>query len=235
MNPKLPPPRLKTRNHRADGVLAEHQESYRIEIIRKAIHLSSIAIPVLYLLTPRSVALSICVPLALLFLTVDIARYYNKTAEYWFYRFFGGLLRTHERGHSGKRLNGATYVLIAAALSIFIFPKFIAVTSFLILIISDMTAALIGRRFGRHKFLGKSLEGTMAFFFSAVLVIIFTPKIEYLFAEYIIGITGAAVGAIVEALPVRIDDNLSIPLSVGFTLWAAYAIFYPLLDLSRIG
>jgi dolichol kinase len=57
------------------------------------------------------------------------------------------------------------------------------------------------------------LEGTLSFFVSACIVVIFTPKIGNFPEEYLIGIVSAMVGAIVENISFRlIDDNLSIPL-----------------------
>ena len=211
------------------------ESSYRIELIRKAIHLCSLSIPIFYFFTPKNVALVVFIPLTIAFLIVDVARYYHRPIEGWFYKSFGWLLRQRESDREKKRLNGATYVLISATLAIIIFPKFIAVTSFIILIISDLTAALVGRRFGKHKFFEKTLEGSIGFFMSALVIIILTPKIEDYFGEYLIGALAAAVGTIVEALPIDFDDNLSVPLSVGATLWAAYSITYPLLNLYKFG
>jgi dolichol kinase len=91
-----------------------------------------------------------------------------------FYTIFGFLLRQHEVDTGKKNLNGATYVLISALICVIIFPKIFFVTAFTILIISDSLAALIGRKFGRHKLFAKSLEGTLAFFISASIVILFT-------------------------------------------------------------
>ena len=209
--------------------------SYGAELIRKAIHLSSLAIPVFYFLTPRSLALSALIPITLVFIIMDIARHYSPSVEEWFTTTFGRLLRRRESDKARKRLNGATYVLISATLCVFIFPKFIAITSFIILIISDLMSALIGRRFGKHRFLGKSLEGSMAFFLSALAIIVLTPKIDYLFGEYVIGSIAAASGAIVEALPWDVDDNFTVPLTVGAVLWLGYALVYPALNIYKFG
>ena len=209
--------------------------SYHAELIRKAIHLCSIAIPIVYFLTPKSVALSLLVPITIIFIAIDIARHYSPPVETWFYNSFGRLLRHRESDKAKKRLNGASYVLISATLCVLVFPKFIAITSFIILIISDMTSALIGRRFGRHRFLGKSLEGSAAFFLTALLITLATPKLEYHAGEYAIGTVTAAVGAIVEALPWEVDDNLTVPLAVGLTMWAAYTIFFPSLNMNKFG
>lgn len=209
--------------------------SYRTEVIRKTIHFSSISIPIFYFFTPRDTALPVAVILTAVVFLVDIGRLYFPPVTSLFNKIFGTLLRRHESHTHSRRLTGATYVLIAATLSIFLFPKLIAITSFLILILADMAAALIGRKFGATPLFGKSVEGSAAFFAVALLVIGATPKIAYVPGEYIIGCVAALAGTIVEALPIRIDDNLSVPLAVGFVLWAGYAFLLPHLDVYRFG
>jgi dolichol kinase len=131
-----------------------------------------------------------------------------------------------------KNLTGATYVLLSALICALIFPKVIFVTAFTILIISDSMAALIGRKFGKRKFLRKSFEGTLSFFISASIVILFTPKVGNFPLEYLIGFVAAFVGSIVENISYGLaDDNLTIPLSVGLTMWGLYLIFFPGLEL----
>ncbi len=205
---------------------------YRDELVRKLIHLFSLSIPTIYYFIPKSVAIIILSSLTVFALVVDLARYFHPEVGKIFYKIFGFLLRKHEVDHKKKNLNGATYVLISALLGVIIFPKVIFITAFAILIISDTSAALIGRKFGKKPFLRKSFEGTLAFFISATIVILFTPKLTDSFAEYLIGFIAAFIGAIVENLSYGIaDDNLSIPLSVGFVMWALYLIIFPNLDL----
>ena len=100
------------------------------------------------------------------------------------------------------------------------------------LIISDTIAALIGKRFGKPRFFGKSIEGSFAFFLSGVIVVALTPKVAYLPMEYLIGAVAVMVGTIVEAVPVGTDDNLAIPLATGGTLWLMYAMFLPQLNVA---
>jgi dolichol kinase len=225
--------------HKQQSANGEHisiiEYDYRFEVIRKAIHLFSLSIPLFYFVLPKHIALGILIPLTIAFLAVDVARYYNKSIEDWFYGTFGYILRKRESDKVRKTLNGATYVLIAATICVIVFPKIITVMSFSILIISDITAALVGRRFGKHPFIAKSLEGSIGFFISAVVVIAITPKIDYLPAEYIIGCAAALIGTIAEALPAEIDDNLTIPLSVGTVLWILYSLFLPALNLYKFG
>jgi len=208
---------------------------YRAELVRKSIHLVSLSIPTVYYFISKELALSILVPITLLFLVVDIARYFSPPVARWFYHWFRWLLRRHEQDHSSMRLSGATNVLLSAVFCVAVFPKIITVSAFAILIISDITSALIGRRYGRHRFLAKSLEGTLSFFVTAVLVILAAPKVEGVPGEYLIGTVAAAVGAVVEASSIRLDDNISVPIGVGATLWLLYALFFPSLDLYVFG
>lgn len=210
-------------------VASEHATiDYQSEILRKAIHLCSLSIPVIYYFITKELALKILIPLLILSLIIDLGRYYFKPIQDFFYNIFGSLLRRHEKDHKKKNLNGATYVLISAVIVILIFPKIFVVTSFSILIIGDIAAALVGRKFGKRKFLLKSLEGTIAFFLFSCIVILFTPKIEGNFLEFVIGFISAAVGAIAENISIGwADDNLVIPITVGISMWILYAIFFP--------
>lgn len=206
---------------------------YRDELYRKLIHLTSLSIPIVYYFITTETAALILAILAGLALIIDLARYLHPEVGKIFYKIFGFLLRKHELDHKKKNLNGATYVLISALIAVLIFPKVIFITAFSILIVSDSLAALIGRKFGRRKFLSKSLEGTLTFFISACIVILFTPKVGGFIEEYLIGFISAFVGAIIENISFSlIDDNLSIPLSVGFTMWGLYLLLLPNLELT---
>ena len=201
---------------------------YRDELVRKLIHLSSLSIPIIYYFISTQTAAIILGVLTIGALLLDLGRHFHPSIGNIFYKIFGFLLRKHEVDKKQKNLNGATYVLIAALVGVLIFPKIIFITAFSILIISDSLAALIGRKFGQHKFLLKSLEGTLAFFVSACIVVFFTPKIGNFPEEYTIGFAAAFVGAIIENISSRlIDDNLSIPISVGFTMWILYLAILP--------
>ena len=205
---------------------------YRDELVRKLIHLFSLSIPVIYYFIPTSTSISILASLTAFAFIVDGGRFFSKSFGKLFYKLFGFLLRKHELDNNKKNLTGATYVLLSALICALIFPKVIFVTAFTILIISDSMAALIGRKFGKRKFLRKSFVGTLSFFISASIVVILTPKVGNFSMEYIIGIIAAFVGAIVENISYGFaDDNLSIPISVGFTMWALYLIIFPNLEL----
>ncbi len=205
---------------------------YRDELVRKLIHLFSLSIPVIYYFIPSSTSIAILIGFTIFALIVDGGRFISKSFAKVFYQAFGFLLRKHELDKEKKNLTGATYVLLSALICALIFPKVIFVTAFTILIISDTMAALIGRKFGKRRFLRKSFEGTLSFFISASIVVFFTPKIGDFPMEYLIGFIAAFVGAIIENISYGYaDDNLSIPISVGLTMWVLYAIIFPNLEL----
>ncbi len=196
---------------------ADREISYKQELIRKAIHLNSLSIPIIYSFITRELALTILIPLTILFVVVDILSNLNKMVREIIHQIFGKMMRAHEVGDK-LVLNGATWVLLSATLCIFIFPKVLAVTGFGILIISDLSAALIGRKFGRHKlFKTKSWEGTGAFMISALIVImIIGTLIKAPYTYYIFGSAAAIIAGFVEAASsiLKMDDNLSIPVSI---------------------
>jgi dolichol kinase len=208
--------------------LSEQQKiDLKKELVRKGIHIFSLSIPIVGYYVCRQTALLIFIPLAIMALIVDSFRYKSKIVAQIFYFIFGKILRQHEVG-SKKTLTGGTYVLISAALCVFLFPKILFVMGFSILIISDTIAAFVGKTIGKHKINGKTFEGSLAFFVSAVFVIILTPKITYSGIEYLIGFIGAFIGTIVELFSFGLlDDNFSIPLSIGGVMWLLYMWLLP--------
>ncbi len=205
---------------------------YKAELLRKSIHLISLSIAIIYYYITKELALKLLIPFTLLSLVLDLARYVSPAYRKFLYSYFGFMLREHEINSEQITLSGATYVLIAATLTILFFPKVFVILGIAVLIIGDIFAALLGRKFGKHKFLFKSLEGTTAFFVSGSIVVFFTPKIDGNLTEYLIGFAAVAVAAIVENISYGwADDNLTIPISVCLTMELLYSLFLPNLSL----
>jgi dolichol kinase len=206
--------------------------SFRFELIRKSIHMMSLSIPVCYYFLSKELMLILLIPLMLAFVTADLLRSFHKPTFALYNRVFGSMLRDHEKTLKKKTLNGASWVLISATVCVLLFPKLITITAFTILIISDTTAALVGRRFGTRRFNDKTFEGSLAFVVSATIVILLTPKVQYMFAEYLIGVVSAVIGALAEVFSFDIiDDNFAIPVATGAALWLMYILFLPELNI----
>lgn len=209
------------------------QISMKSEFMRKLIHLCSIVIPIIYIWTTRETALWLLVPVTLLALAIELLRPRMPSVELIIRKLFGSILRTHEKQESGKiKLSGATWVLLSATLCVLIFPKVITIAAFSTLIVSDTMAALIGRRFGRHKFLEKSFEGSTAFFVFAVGVVftvaaIYSGLLGDSYWTFIgVGVVAALASTVAEAMSygVNVDDNLTIPFSFGGVMWGLLAL-----------
>ncbi|MEP0846132.1 MAG: phosphatidate cytidylyltransferase [Phycisphaerae bacterium] len=184
---------------------------YIDEVRRKTIHLSSALIPAIYAFISTELALAILTPLLAAALLLDLLRLRSAQVRSWVDRRMGNLFRREE----SRRLSGATYVLLAGVLSIWLFPKRVAIVALFIMSVSDTLASLIGRRYGRTPLLGKSLEGSAAHFASGVVVGILSLP-----AHPLAAVLGALTATLVEALPLSIgrhhvDDNLAVPLTCG--------------------
>lgn len=196
--------------------------SYRQELLRKSIHLCSLSIPIIYAFIQRETALWILVSLFLPVLAIDLARHWIPALEKLVRKIFGEMMRAHELDEKRIVLNGATFVLLSALLCVLLYPKIIAITAFAVLIVSDISSALIGRKFGTMKFLDKSLQGTLAFWVSAWLVVGVIWSLTQAPWQYALaGAVATFIGGIVEAASIRLrmDDNFSIPLSTGTVMW----------------
>jgi dolichol kinase len=201
---------------------------YRNELLRKAIHLCSLSIPIAYAYLPRDIMLQLLLPLTALFVAGDLLRSVHPFFFKLYTNMFGAMLRRHEKSMQKKTLNGASWVLLSAVFCVLVFPRLITITAFAILIVSDTMAALIGRRFGTRRYRDKSLEGSLAFVLSAVVVILFTPKAAGLWMEYVLAAVAAVAGAGAEVLSFDIiDDNFAIPVAIGGALWLLYLVLLP--------
>lgn len=206
------------------------QISYFQEILRKSIHLSSLTIPIVYCFVTKQTGLLILIPLTLIALAGDVTRRFSPGVRGIVNRYFSRMMRPHELDSTRFLLNGATYVLMSATVCVLVFPKIITIIAFSILIVSDIAAALIGRRYGRRPFLDKSLVGTLAFIISGILVLLFIVLMSGApWQLFLIGSVGAVVGGVIEAASIRLrmDDNFSIPISIGFTIWGLLYLLDP--------
>ncbi len=127
-----------------------------------------------------------------------------------------------------------TPYVIATLLTILTFPKPIALIAIYTLATADPAAALVGITWGRHHIVpNRSVEGSLAFFAATLGIAL---AVLGVFADGVTWpIAGAAVllavmAALFEMVPLRLDDNLTIPLFVGFAGWLACTLFGVPLD-----
>ena len=98
------------------------------------------------------------------------------------------------------------------------FGKEVAAIALTVMLISDSAAALVGRSVGKIKiYKNKTLEGTLAFFVSAVVInLLFWPLYPFT-AGSIVACLVATLAEVYED-KIEIDDNLSVPVFFSVVL-----------------
>jgi dolichol kinase len=178
-----------------------------LEIRRKIMHTYPIIIPIAYRYVSKEMALTILLPICAFYVFCDVFRHFHEGFKKIFDRVItSNFLREHEK----YGLIGSTYFIFGALLSIILFPKPVTIASLYILIICDTAAAIVGCGWGKTRIFAKSLEGSIAFFVSGMIVIVFAMQDKLLWGG--LAVLGAA---LVELLPTGLDDNLTVPLVAG--------------------
>ena len=183
------------------------------ELARKAIHFCAIVVPLAYLYgwISKHALRDLLLAATVVSIGIELLRLHEPRVKMYFRQFFGNLIRRHEK----RALLGSTYLLIAALVSVMIFPKEICVAALGALILGDTAAALVGKSIGRVHIFGsrKTLEGSFA---CLVVSFLFAWKVTLL--PWDVALVGAVVATLFEILPLPLDDNFAVPLSAGFAM-----------------
>ena len=198
---------------------------YRQEVLRKMVHLSSIWMPVSLFYLPRMFNVIMFATFAVLNVIIEIAVFQQVPYVTPLYKaLFGRMARESKPGVF--RFSGAPPMYASACLTALCFSPRVASCAFTILILSDTSAALIGRRWGRHRFFnGKSLEGSLAFLLTGwIIAACFCLAGGLPDATIAVWLGGVAVSCVAEFFneQIHLDDNFTIPL-----LFGAVAEFLP--------
>ncbi|MFB6097879.1 MAG: phosphatidate cytidylyltransferase [Salinibacter sp.] len=193
---------------------------YAAELGRKALHVLAILIPLGMWWVGMPTALYILTISALIAVGADVWRARSEAMNRLIRKIFGPLMRNDELPSPGTevRFNGATCVLVGAALMAVLFPLRLAVPVLAMAMLADAAAALVGRRLGRHPWgsLSATVEGSSAFVVTGLAIMAWFPRIAVGPA-----VAGVVAGAVVEAAPVPINDNIRVPIAAAFVVAAS--------------
>lgn len=189
------------------------------ELKRKIFHLSAIFFPFLYIFISKYLMCSILFIACTIILFVDIYKHRSVKIKELAESFFNPILRPQEK-NGQFRLSGASYMFTGLFLSALLFPKGLTINAWLILIISDSVAAIIGMSYGTTLSNGKSLAGSAAFFMSAVLVSVFSYFMAPHNITFSIIIMACFAATMVEffSSSIKINDNFTIPLAYSLSV-----------------
>ncbi|MFQ6051685.1 MAG: diacylglycerol/polyprenol kinase family protein [Candidatus Hydrothermarchaeota archaeon] len=184
------------------------------EIIRKAVHLTSVIIVLLYYMLDKNITLFLLTVVLIILIEIEFVRIEWGKKIPFFWRFF----REKER----ESLGGEVFLLIGAIIAISVFDKEIASAAILMTTFGDMSAAIFGKAFGKKKvpkLESKYVEGCLAELFIDI-------GIGYFFLQnLVVSLIMAVTATTVETIVTKLDDNLLIPLFAGFNGQLALILF----------
>ena len=178
-----------------------------VKIFRKIWRLGALFFPILYLFQPKEILLLISGILLAIFAFLEAYRLTHPKINRKVYHKLHWIMKEKEK----YKISTSTLFLLALFLTILIFPKEIAILALVFLIFGDSAAEIIGLKFGTLKLIGKkSLQGSLGcFIFCLIFGLIFAYFLQVAFGIVLIGAVAATV---IELVPVKIDDNFTIPL-----------------------
>ena len=183
------------------------------EISRKAIHVLSATIPLFYIYVfNEKIEMILILSVMLIFcFFIEIARS-NQAIIKMFKKYLFFMMRDFEKKGA---LTGATWVFVGSLFTIILVPSPFCILALFFLSFGDTFAAIIGIKYPYIKIGKKTLSGSLACFIASVTI----GLISYKEINIEILIFGALVASIVELSSFKINDNVSIPIISGYSMY----------------
>jgi len=198
--------------------------SYTAELWRKLIHVVAILAPLLMFEVGKWWSVGLLLPCVALAITTDVLRARFQPVTLWVEHTFGFMMRRAEMPRLGNAIvfNGATWVLISFLLLVLVFPVRIAATILIACMLSDATAAIIGRRYGKHPWKNshRSIEGSVAFFVTGLLVVAVMGT-----TVFWVGALSVVAATLAEIPDSPLNDNLRVPAVAASVLFLLEILF----------
>ena len=183
-----------------------------LELQRQMVHFSGVLFAFLSLYFPPRYIGILCFAWVFFLLYAGMKAKHSPN-EGFFGKVTHGMLTKFERKDAFP-FEGVMMFLSGTGLVSIIFPAQ-APVAIAVLAVGDSVSTIFGIHYGSHKLhfnRSKSYEGLMSGF-------VFSVFFASYFADFNTALIASAVGMIVEALPIPINDNISMPLSVGALLY----------------
>lgn len=187
--------------------------SWRAELSRKGVHLASAVFPLSWAfdLVDRRQLLAVLGAGLVIAVAFEILRRRDGAVGRWFHAWFGGMLRDHE----AAGLTGATFILAAMLLVVWLLPERAALSALWAGVVGDAAAALVGRAVAaRAAAQGKTWAGSLACALASAIGPLWLAAASPLQA---LGVGLAA--AIAERPRLALDDNARVAIAAGLAAW----------------
>ena len=154
-----------------------------------------------------------------LFVTDDVMRRWFPDRRG---RFAVTVFQLLSRPSESAKIASSTWYTAGMLVGVLVLPSHAFLLGLLVLALADPAAALVGRRFGRHKlYRDKSMIGTATFFVvaMAIAMVLLAMRVPGLGPQARLGTAAliALAGTIAELLGDHVLDNASILLATGIT------------------
>ena len=195
-----------------------------LHLLRKSFHIGGgiiILIPLWYLRQPTEWMAAMMSMVLAGVLSVEYSRKTWPKANELALKVFGPVMRDSEADH----VSGIPFYAASCLFAILIFPYNIKVIAIMHLVFGDPSSSFFGVLFGKDKlFPHKSLQGTLGgFLVCTIVTAFFLYQMEIATKTVLLmSMIGGLSGAIAELLPLKVDDNLSIPLVSGAFMLLAF-------------
>ncbi len=179
---------------------------------RNVFHVMSAGLGVaLVELAPAQIAIAVAIAVAAIGWGMEASRRVSTRANSALMKLFGPVAHPHE----AHRINSATWYVTALVMLSLTEARVACALALVALGLGDPAAAIVGRRWGRHKIVnGRSVEGSLAFVAAAAIggaALLALGLGLALGPAILVAIAAGATGAFAELVSRHVDDNLSVP------------------------
>ena len=184
------------------------------EFSRKLIHLLNMVVPLthVYFLKDRMEMLIFLAFMLILCFFVEVFRTQYFILNKFFKKYFHFMMRDSEK--KGE-ITGATWVFAGSFITIILIPKPFCIIALFFLAVGDTFAALVGMNYPLIKIGRKTLSGSIACFVSCCIIgLLFSYSVDKSTIMF-----GAFTATLTELSSTKINDNLSIPIFSGLSMY----------------
>ena len=188
------------------------ENQIKSEVFRKSIHLLGFLVPVISITLGVAVAVAFVMTLSAIYSISEYSRLRGRSVP--IITTITNMAMRVDRENQTRFIAAPLFLAAGILSTLLIFPAPINYAAIAVVTLGDGSASIVGRMYGRNKIPfsnGKTVEGTAAGIICAFVG-------ASLFVSPAMAITAALVGMIVEFLPLRINDNISVPLLAGLSI-----------------
>ena len=185
------------------------------EFSRKIFHLLNMVIPLIhvYFIEDRMGMLIFLSLMLIICFFIEVLRTRYFILHKFFKKYLHLMMRDSEK--EGE-ITGATWVFAGSLFTIMLIPKPFCIVALFFLAVGDTFAALVGMNYPFLKIGRKTLSGSFACFITCCIIgLLFSHSLNTSTIMF-----GAFIATLTELSSIKINDNLSIPIFSGISMYS---------------